>query len=121
MTLYPVPNTNYPHWLGTATAHDAVSVAASSNNLSDWVDVRNLKDMTWTVKNGNGTNVDFEVFASIDGVNLDTVAYHSVNLGASAQRTGVLPGTINFVKIKATNNDGTNASIVTTKINGTFR
>ncbi len=103
----------------TKTVHNAVSVPASGENTSDPVDLRRLKEAAWSVSNGLGTNVTFEVLTSVDGVAFDTIPYDSMtNLAAGAKKTKKLDAPIRFAKIKITNLDASNASVVTTKIFG---
>lgn len=99
-------------------AHNGTSVAASSNNTSSSIDLSAYEEVIFFAINGNGTNVDFEIQLSHNNTNFDTVAFYSVNLGASTQVSRVIGNSLLYAKIKVTNNDSTNASVVTTGFYG---
>lgn len=100
--------------------HDAVSLTASGgNNTSNAIDIAGANAVTISVINGDSTDLDVFVYASYDNTTYDSLAYASMNVGASAKKTlPITPGPA-YIKIKIQNNAGV-ATVVTTGINITY-
>ena len=92
------------------------SGGATPTNTSHEVHVAGAYSLSLQVQNGSSTNMTAEVFTSPDNVTDDDQAYGSVNLGANQEKT--IPITVGpvYVKVKITNGDDVNATVVTTKL-----
>ena len=103
--------------------HNRVTVAAGGNNTSSVIaDLRRVRDAKWSVYNeGLSANVDIEVQTSDSPTGVfDTIAYDSMNIGASVKRTKPLGGDAMglFARIRVTEAGGANSAIITTKFIG---
>lgn len=106
------------------TTQDAVSLTisggATPSDVSDPVYVEGAEAIALTVDHNltgsNSTDLDIIIYTSEDGVDFDNISYASMNLGAGQKKT--IPITVGprFVEVKVVNNDGSNATDVTTKL-----
>jgi len=98
-----------------------VSGGATPSNTSGAKQVKMSDSILIQIENGDSTDLLVEVFASVDGSNFDTVAYASTSLGASETKSlAVTPGP-HSIKIKVTNRDNSNATVVTTRLGRRYR
>jgi len=104
--------------------HDAVALTVSGgatpSATSTVIDIAGVKNMTISVINGKSTNLDIVVYCSYDGTTFDTLAYASMNVGASVNKTLAVNTGPAYIKIKIANNDAVNATITTVGLNLTY-
>lgn len=94
------------------TVSGGATPSVTSGSLLVGGGVRKASAITLTLENDASTDCDFEVQTSYDNSNWDDDAYTTVNLGANKQRTVPLTVGMRYVRVKATNNDASNATTV---------
>lgn len=98
---------------------DGAALAASGFATSDPTDVYGAVSVTLTMsKTGDSTLVDFVVYASPDGVAIDTEPLQTFEIaGAGAkQLTRPVAWGAGYIVVKALNLDGVNAGTATAKL-----
>lgn len=100
------------------TPLNGVSLAGSANSTSLAQKVLGVRSIQLTMKKtGNSTTVSFIIYASPDGVEMDTEPYQTFTLTGAGTKQLTRPVTVGVhsIFIKAVNNDGSNACVVTAK------
>lgn len=97
------------------TFFSAYTLSASGTKTSDEWEIGSYSTMTIYVKNGDSTDLDVEIQVSIDGG--DNYGTHTtINFGNDEEETHIIDlGVVDFVKVKLTNNDSTNDTLITVK------
>ncbi len=103
--------------------HDAVSLTATGgatpSATSASIDIAGATSVAVSVINGNSTSLDCIIYASYDGLVFDTLAFASLNVGATTNKTLVLAPGPSAIKIKILNNSAT-ATVCSVGINITY-
>jgi len=97
-----------------------VSGGATPSDTSDEIDVHGAHHLGLQVihnyPESDSTDLDVEVFGSMDGQIYDTEPYAKFNVGADKVKTWPVSPGPSRVKVKVTNNDASNATKVSTKL-----
>lgn len=93
-----------------------VSGGATPTNTSASIDVSDAVSLTLQVRNTDSTSLLIEVFTSPDDSVYDDKALASMVVTANQEATLLISPGVNYLRVKASNQDAANATVVTSKL-----